>query len=120
MCPAVPRIRSRTIWCDCTAPGAVDVPVIMLFCYPDFCPDPGRLRMLGAELSAPAYLARAAAELGRLDPAEMQALADAVEMAYLERRFVFVIGNGGSGANASHLCEDLGKCTLRREDFDND
>src|SRR5207245_9014145 len=37
-----------------------------------------------------------------------------------EGKFVFVIGNGGSGSNASHLCEDLGKCTLRREDFDND
>ena len=29
---------------------------------------------------------------------------------------MFIIGNGGSGANASHLCEDLAKCTLR--DFD--
>ena len=27
---------------------------------------------------------------------------------------------GGSGSNASHFCEDLGKGTLRREDFDND
>jgi D-sedoheptulose 7-phosphate isomerase len=33
---------------------------------------------------------------------------------------VFVIGNGGSGSNASHFCEDLGKGTLRREDFNND
>ena len=33
---------------------------------------------------------------------------------------VFVCGNGGSGSNASHFCEDLGKGTLRREDFDND
>ena len=31
-----------------------------------------------------------------------------------------VIGNGGSGSNASHFCEDAGKCTIRREDFDND
>jgi D-sedoheptulose 7-phosphate isomerase len=28
-------------------------------------------------------------------------------------RWLFIIGNGGSGANASHLCEDLAKCTLR-------
>ena len=35
-------------------------------------------------------------------------------------RFVFVIGNGGSGSNASHFCEDIGKGTLDREDFDND
>ena len=26
---------------------------------------------------------------------------------------MFICGNGGSGANASHLCEDLAKCTLR-------
>ena len=30
---------------------------------------------------------------------------------------VFIIGNGGSGANASHLCEDLMKGTLH--DFEN-
>ncbi len=76
--------------------------------------------MLGAELTAVDYLARAAKELGRLDAKELNALADALESAYRERKFVFVIGNGGSGANASHLCEDLGKCTLRREDFDSD
>ena len=40
-----------------------------------------------------------------------QLLAD-LEAAYKEGRFVFIIGNGGSGANASHLCEDLGKGTL--------
>jgi D-sedoheptulose 7-phosphate isomerase len=76
--------------------------------------------MLGAELTAGDYLRRAAAELARVDPKELEALADAVESAYRMRRFVFVIGNGGSGANASHLCEDLGKCTLRREDYDTD
>jgi D-sedoheptulose 7-phosphate isomerase len=76
--------------------------------------------MLGTELSATEYLARTASEIQRIDPAELVALAEAVERAWRERKFVFVIGNGGSGANASHLCEDLGKCTLRREDFDND
>jgi D-sedoheptulose 7-phosphate isomerase len=76
--------------------------------------------MLGSELTARGFLARAGEELGRVDPAELESLADAVEAAWRARRFVFVIGNGGSGANASHFCEDLGKCTLRREDFDND
>jgi D-sedoheptulose 7-phosphate isomerase len=76
--------------------------------------------MLGAELSARGYLSRTAAELGRLDPAQLEGLADAVMAAYRGRRLVFVIGNGGSGANASHLCEDLGKCTLRREDYDSE
>lgn len=40
-----------------------------------------------------------------------QLLAD-LEAAYLGGHCVFIIGNGGSGANASHLCEDLGKGTL--------
>ena len=50
----------------------------------------------------------------------MKALADAVYECYEHRRIVFICGNGGSGSNSSHFCEDLGKCTLRREDFDND
>jgi D-sedoheptulose 7-phosphate isomerase len=59
-------------------------------------------------------------ELHKIDPGQVQALADAVWSCYQQGRFVFVIGNGGSGSNASHFCEDLGKGTLRREDFDND
>jgi D-sedoheptulose 7-phosphate isomerase len=26
---------------------------------------------------------------------------------------IFLAGNGGSGSNASHFCEDVGKCTLK-------
>ena len=76
--------------------------------------------MLGTKLDARAFLDRVAQELGRIDPAEVKGLADAIYRCYQQRRFVFVIGNGGSGSNSSHFCEDLGKCTLRREDFDND
>jgi D-sedoheptulose 7-phosphate isomerase len=76
--------------------------------------------MLGIKLDAGPFLDRVARELGRVSPAEVKALADAIFRCYEERRFVFVIGNGGSGSNASHFCEDLGKGTLRREDFDND
>jgi D-sedoheptulose 7-phosphate isomerase len=50
--------------------------------------------------------------LERVDPAEIEALVDAIADAYRNDRFIFIIGNGGSGANASHLCEDLGKGTL--------
>jgi D-sedoheptulose 7-phosphate isomerase len=39
-------------------------------------------------------------------------MVDLVEEAYVKEKTVFIIGNGGSGANASHLCEDLGKGTL--------
>ena len=42
----------------------------------------------------------------------MERLTQVVDDAYRAGRWVFVIGNGGSAANASHLCEDLGKGTL--------
>lgn len=48
----------------------------------------------------------------RVEPSDVEALIDALETAYSEDRFVFIIGNGGSGANASHFCEDLAKGTL--------
>ena len=76
--------------------------------------------MLGTTLGVRPFLDRVGEELRRIDPAEVKALADAIYDCYERGRFVFVVGNGGSGSNASHFCEDLGKGTLRREDFDND
>jgi D-sedoheptulose 7-phosphate isomerase len=73
--------------------------------------------MLGATLSAGDYLSRVCQEIQRLDRAEVENVSDLIERAYDDGRFVFIIGNGGSGANASHLSEDLAKCTLR--DFEN-
>lgn len=58
------------------------------------------------------YVEEMMALLRQLDLAEVEALVDALVDAYRNGRFVFVIGNGGSAANASHLCEDLGKGTL--------
>src|SRR5947199_4923121 len=76
--------------------------------------------MLGSTLNPAAFLDRAAREMTRVDPKDLLALGDAVFDAYRRRALVFVIGNGGSGSNASHFCEDAGKCTLRRADYDND
>jgi D-sedoheptulose 7-phosphate isomerase len=76
--------------------------------------------MLGTELDVRPFLQRVGQELLRLDPAEARTLADAIYGCYEQGRTVFLCGNGGSGSNASHFCEDLGKGTLRREDFDND
>ena len=50
--------------------------------------------------------------LAQVDRKQVQTMVDLVEKAYVEEKTVFIIGNGGSGANASHLCEDLGKGTL--------
>lgn len=69
--------------------------------------------MLGALLGPRPYFDRFAAELGRIDPDQVAKLSDLVAAAYDADRWVFIIGNGGSGANASHFCEDLAKCTIR-------
>ena len=76
--------------------------------------------MLGTKLDVRPFLERVSRELEQIDPAEVRALADAIHERYQAGRTVFLCGNGGSGSNASHFCEDLGKGTLRREDFDND
>ena len=76
--------------------------------------------MLGVKLSPRQFLERVGEELDRIDAGQVQTLADLIFECYQNRRFVFVIGNGGSGSNASHFCEDVGKGTLRRQDFDND
>src|SRR6266851_1399498 len=76
--------------------------------------------MLGTKLDAKPFLERVGEELQKLNPGEVKALADAIFECYQQKRMVFLCGNGGSGSNASHFCEDLGKGTLRREDFDND
>jgi D-sedoheptulose 7-phosphate isomerase len=76
--------------------------------------------MLGTKLDARAFLERVGHELLRIDPKQVKELADSIYECYERGRMVFLCGNGGSGSNCSHFCEDLGKGTLRREDFDND
>src|SRR5712692_4393249 len=76
--------------------------------------------MLGTRLDVHPFLERVGRELLRINPAEVRDLADVIYGCYENGRSVFLCGNGGSGSNASHFCEDLGKGTLRREDFDND
>ena len=72
--------------------------------------------MIGAKMGPAAFMQRMAEEMTRVDPAEIQALSELLHQAYLAGRFVFVIGNGGSGSNASHFCEDIGKGTLKLPD----
>ncbi len=71
--------------------------------------------MLGATLDAGDYLKRLQSELERIDRAALQRWADRIYEAWEKGRFVFIIGNGGSGCNASHMSEDLGKSTLLPE-----
>jgi len=76
--------------------------------------------MLGSELHLPEYMSRCAEAFGSLDLSQAEQLSEDIYSAYQRQRFVFICGNGGSGSNSSHFCEDLGKSTLLREDFTND
>jgi D-sedoheptulose 7-phosphate isomerase len=76
--------------------------------------------MLGTTLDVRPFLERLGHELRRIDAEEVRMLSDLIWEVYLEDRSVFVIGNGGSGSNASHFCEDVGKGSLRREDFEDE
>lgn len=73
--------------------------------------------MLGASLAAPAYMKRLEEELRKIDVADLERWANHIYRAWENGRFVFIIGNGGSGTTASHMAEDLGKSTLRSEDL---
>lgn len=59
-------------------------------------------------------------EIDGLDRVAIERFSEALYRAWQEERFVFVIGNGGSAATASHFCEDLGKNTLRPQDMHDD
>jgi D-sedoheptulose 7-phosphate isomerase len=76
--------------------------------------------MLGTTLDVGPFLERLGKELLRIDMDEVKKLADLIHETYRCDGTIFVIGNGGSGSNASHFCEDVGKGSLRREDFDDE
>jgi hypothetical protein len=73
--------------------------------------------MLGVLLDSGPYLQRLCDELARVDQAALRRWSDLIYQAWRQERFVFLIGNGGSGLTASHMCEDLGKGTLSESDL---
>ncbi|MDE2688898.1 MAG: SIS domain-containing protein [Acidobacteriota bacterium] len=68
--------------------------------------------MLGWTLDAPAYLDRLRDELERIDAAAVERWADFVFDVWTRESTLYLIGNGGSAAAASHLSVDLGKGTV--------
>lgn len=76
--------------------------------------------MLGLTLGVEEYLQRLREELDRLDRSAIERFSEALYEAWKAERFIFVIGNGGSAATASHFCEDLGKNILRPDDMHDD
>tara|TARA_B100000029_G_scaffold311335_1_gene303849 strand:+ start:1334 stop:1963 length:630 start_codon:yes stop_codon:yes gene_type:complete len=76
--------------------------------------------MIGAQLTPHEYFQLCSQAFGSLDLESIESLGRHIHQAWLDGRMVFICGNGGSGANASHLCEDLGKSSLDPSDFNND
>ncbi len=68
--------------------------------------------MLGWTLDAPAYLDRLRDELERIDAAAVERWADFVFDVWTRGSTLYLVGNGGSAAAASHLSVDLGKGTV--------
>lgn len=58
------------------------------------------------------YLARVKDASKGVDSKDVQKMLDVLEKAYYQRKQVLILGNGGSGATASHFSEDLAKGTL--------
>jgi len=73
--------------------------------------------MLGVHLGVGDYFARLKAELDRVSRADVERLAELVYEAWEKGRFVFVFGNGGSAATASHFAADWGKNSVSPDDL---
>ncbi len=58
------------------------------------------------------YLEKVKTIIDAIDAQEVQALVDLIYDAYKNDKTIFVIGNGGSAASASHLAQDLSKGVL--------
>ncbi len=68
--------------------------------------------MFGHQLAAHEYLQHVAETLVQMDPRPIERFADLLFEAWKQRRFVYVLGNGGSATTASHFSEDLAKSLL--------
>jgi D-sedoheptulose 7-phosphate isomerase len=73
--------------------------------------------MLEVHLGVDDYFARLKTELDRVQRADVERLAGLVYRAWQDGRFVFVFGNGGSAATASHFAADWGKNCVCPEDL---
>lgn len=70
---------------------------------------------INAKEFADRYLKDLADILGRLSLDEIAGVIAAIEEAHAQGRQIFIIGNGGSAATASHMMCDLNKSTIGRK-----
>jgi D-sedoheptulose 7-phosphate isomerase len=73
--------------------------------------------MFGAVYDLDPYLERLQREIARIDRQQVRRLSELIHGCWQAGQMVFVFGNGGSGATASHLCEDLNKNALRNAEL---
>jgi D-sedoheptulose 7-phosphate isomerase len=66
------------------------------------------------DCDVPSYLQELSSTIHRLPVQAINQLAELFLGAYVRSRTIFLFGNGGSAALASHLCCDLGKGTVPR------
>jgi D-sedoheptulose 7-phosphate isomerase len=76
--------------------------------------------MLGLTHDIGDYLERFASEIDRIDRQRVYRLAELIFEVWQRRQFIFVFGNGGSGATASHFAEDLAINALPRAQLRSD
>ena len=62
------------------------------------------------------YIDKLEQGLRAIDPAAIVEVVEALERARLEQRTLFIIGNGGSAATASHMANDLQKLASQGKD----
>ncbi len=61
------------------------------------------------------YINYLQSNLQKIDEGQVKKLSDLIFDAYQNEKMIFVIGNGGSAANASHFAQDLAKGTRYSE-----
>ena len=76
----------------------------------------GTIFNMGLRMEIADYFQQITDICNAMEGGESRALVNILEEAYHNGKQVFIFGNGGSGAMASHFCEDLGKGTLNKPD----
>jgi D-sedoheptulose 7-phosphate isomerase len=68
---------------------------------------------MSSEAEITAYIETVSRATDAVDKGVLATVMDRLELAYQKGQTVYIIGNGGSAANASHLAEDLAKGALQ-------
>ncbi len=71
--------------------------------------------MLGAKLGVSDYLSLVCREIQELDPSQIEKVSELIGSGIRSRTLcIYLRERAAQGANSSHFCEDLAKCTCTR------